>query len=80
MERRLARLEARKPAVVVRVDAAAAAVAMQWCIASFEAVKFGKASAIPKYGPPREPSPAMHEALRSLDRIAARLTAPSPAA
>jgi hypothetical protein len=78
--KRLQRLESRKPTVGPRVDAVEAAAALLWAIASFEAVRANKASLIPRYGPHREPSVHKHEALRSLDRIAARLMAPSPAA
>jgi len=73
MKRRLARLEARKPRVFVPHDYAADAAALLWFIASAEAVKAGKASPIPRYGPWPEPSPAKAEAMRYLDGIAKRL-------
>jgi hypothetical protein len=71
--KRIEALEARKPVTVLRIDAAAAAAALRWCIASFEAATAGKASLIPRYGPPREPTPAMVAVLKQLDGIAKRL-------
>jgi hypothetical protein len=75
MERRLARLEARKPSVFVPFDDAAAAALLQWHLDNFAAVDAGWACAIPVYGPPREPLPALAAILRDSDRIAARLAA-----
>jgi hypothetical protein len=43
----------------------------RWSFA--RAVRAGKASLIPRYGPYSAPSPAEHEALQYLDRIADRL-------
>jgi hypothetical protein len=73
--KRLQRLESRRPAEKPYVDRPEAVALLRWYIASAEAVRAGKASLVPRYGPPREPSPAKHEALRALDRVAARLAA-----
>jgi hypothetical protein len=73
--KRIAALEARKPKAFVSVDYAAAAASLCWVLACHAAVAANKASLMPVYGPPREPTPAMAEAMRHLDRMAARLEA-----
>ena len=73
--KRLTRLESRQVRVFVPFDYAAAAAALRWLIDCFAAVASGKASAVPKFGAPREPSPAMVAALRGLNMIAKRLAA-----
>jgi hypothetical protein len=71
--RRLARLESRRPVIVLRLDPVEAAAALRWLIDCFAAVDAGKASHIPRYGPHREPSVHKLAALRLLDGIAKRL-------
>jgi hypothetical protein len=71
--KRLARLEARKPVAVVRVDAAAAAASLRWVLDCYAAVEAGKASVIPRYGPHPEPTDAKRAALQLLEQTAARL-------
>jgi hypothetical protein len=70
--KRLQRLEARKPVVIVHVDPVEAAIAVRWALQCHAA---GKASAVPRFGPPREPSAHKAAALQHLDRVAARLAA-----
>jgi hypothetical protein len=71
--KRLARLESRQVKVFVPFDDAAAAASLRWLLTCFAAVAAGKACLVPRYGPNQAPSPAMAEAMRYLDRIAARL-------
>jgi hypothetical protein len=74
--RRLARLEARRPAERPWTDPGPAAIELiHRCIDSFAAVEAGRASAIPRYGPHPQPSPAFEAIMRESDRIAARLVA-----
>jgi hypothetical protein len=71
--KRLTKLESRQVRVFVAFDYAAAAAVLRWHLDCHAAVSAGKARALPRYGPHPEPSPAKHEALRYLDRIAAWL-------
>ena len=75
MERRLARLEARKPKAFVPHDYAAAAASLRWHLDCYAAVQAGRACRLPS--PPPQPesewSPAKLAALQLLDSIAARL-------
>jgi hypothetical protein len=71
--KRLQRLESRRPAEKPYVDRPEAIALLKWCIASAEAVRAGKASPIPRYGPPRAPTPAKLAAQQLLDGIASRL-------
>jgi hypothetical protein len=71
--KRLARLESRQVKVFVPFDYAAAAASLRWVLDCYAVAAAGKASVVPRYGPPREPSPAKAAALRELDRVAARL-------
>ena len=73
--KRIAALEAKKPIVVLRVDADAAADSLRWVLTCHDAVEAGKACLVPRFGPPREPSDAMRRVLQQLDSIAARLAA-----
>jgi hypothetical protein len=73
--KRLARLESRKPVAVLRVDPVEVAALLRWCLASFAAVEAGKACAVPRYGPPESPSPALEAIMRESDRMHARLMA-----
>jgi hypothetical protein len=67
--KRLARLEARRPSERPWTDPGPEAIALlRWFIASGEAVKAGKASLVPRYGPHPTPTPAKREAMRYLDR------------
>jgi hypothetical protein len=74
--KRIAALEARKPTGGPRVDPSAAA--LRWVLDCHAAVAGGKPSPIPRFGPPREPSPAMAAALKHLDHVAARLAVGTP--
>jgi hypothetical protein len=71
--KRIAALEAKKPIVVLHVDPVEAAAALRWVLSCHAAVAAGKACLVPKFGPPREPTPAKAAALRGLDMIAKRL-------
>jgi hypothetical protein len=72
--KRLQRLESRRPSERPWTDPGPQAIALlKWCITSAEAVRADKACLIPRYGPPRELSPAMASVMQQLDRVAARL-------
>ncbi len=72
--KRLARLEARRPAERPWRPCPPEGIALlQHFIAAAEAVKAGKASTVPRYGPMLAPSPAKAAVLQHLDRVAARL-------
>jgi len=74
--KRIAALEARQPRGRPNFDPGPAAIALlQWFVANHEAIETAKACRLP--APELEPesswSPAMFEAMRHFDRLAARL-------
>jgi hypothetical protein len=72
-EKQLDEIEGNRRPETPLVDPAAAAASLRWLLACHAAVAAGKACLVPKFGPPREPSPAKAAALRGLDMIAKRL-------
>jgi hypothetical protein len=81
--RRLERLESRQPRGDYSRDPGPAAIALlQWCIASAEAVKAGKACPLPSEPPMPESewSDAKRRVMAEADRMARRLRAGPEAA
>jgi hypothetical protein len=74
-EEQLDEIETNRRPETPSFDPAEVAMSLRWFITSAEAVRAGKASLIPRFGPMPAPSPAKAAALRGLDMIAARLMA-----
>jgi hypothetical protein len=77
-EKQLDEIEVNRRPETPSFDPVAAAAALLWVLDCYASVAAGKASLIPVYGPPREPTDAKRAALQLLDSIAARLTAGGP--